>query len=603
MITIRFITEYFAPGQTVAMRWGPNWDLDRGGVYVDGAWTFYLDEAAFPGGIDFTFVLTPGRWHKAGGRRLEPWQFAAPFDVDGDAGYDPADPATSPFQPADEAIVENPAVAQRFFTRNLSPDKEWDVIVVGSGMGGGVLASRLAALGAEVLVLEVGSYLFPTHIANLPRRLKTGRFDKHVWSLWDDFKVVNHVPGPGSQFVGAQGFNLGGRSLFWGGLVPRQVSWELAAWPEAVRDHLLQGGFAAAEAFMGAVPPDPDPYQAASRQALQAAFPGFVAEDARVAVQYEGATELALGAGLFSTADLLMQGRLVDDDAYVKPTVNLNTAVWRVVADPADPRRVTGVVGWDLLGRRQREFTAKTVVLSAGTIESAKIALQSGLADPNGLIGTGITDHTIRYRHFTLPPGSPFASTTQSAKVALRHPQATVDDHAFLAVVELGANFNQGRYIDPEHLRREREARGDWMLGELVFLHYADLNPAGLVVATGDPGVKAQVTVTPVPPPPGVLAETDALAADLFAAWGAQPVLGEEGWPGLQTAGLGGVAHEVGTLRMAGDGTGVVDDDLRFLAYDNLYACDNSVFQASPAANPSLTTTALALRLAAHLTA
>ena len=29
-------------------------------------------------------------------------------------------------------------------------------------------------------------------------------------------------------------------------------------------------------------------------------------------------------------------------------------------------------------------------------------------------------------------------------------------------------------------------------------------------------------------------------------------------------------------------------DDLRFLAYDNLYACDNSVFPASPAANPSL---------------
>ena len=39
---------------------------------------------------------------------------------------------------------------------------------------------------------------------------------------------------------------------------------------------------------------------------------------------------------------------------------------------------------------------------------------------------------------------------------------------------------------------------------------------------------------------------------------------------------------------------GVVDDDLRFLAYDNLYACDNSVFPASPAANPSLTTAALA---------
>ena len=53
---------------------------------------------------------------------------------------------------------------------------------------------------------------------------------------------------------------------------------------------------------------------------------------------------------------------------------------------------------------------------------------------------------------------------------------------------------------------------------------------------------------------------------------------------------------------MAGDGTGVVDADLKLLAYDNLYACDNSVFPTSPAANPSLTMVALALRLADHLT-
>lgn len=29
---------------------------------------------------------------------------------------------------------------------------------------------------------------------------------------------------------------------------------------------------------------------------------------------------------------------------------------------------------------------------------------------------------------------------------------------------------------------------------------------------------------------------------------------------------------------MAGDDSGVVDDKLKFLAYDHIYACDNSVF-------------------------
>ncbi len=62
MFTIRFMTEQYAPGQTVTLRWAPNWDLERGGVFKGGAWTFDLDEAAFPNGIEFKFVLTPARW-------------------------------------------------------------------------------------------------------------------------------------------------------------------------------------------------------------------------------------------------------------------------------------------------------------------------------------------------------------------------------------------------------------------------------------------------------------------------------------------------------------------------------------------------------------
>ena len=74
---------------------------------------------------------------------------------------------------------------------------------------------------------------------------------------------------------------------------------------------------------------------------------------------------------------------------------------------------------------------------------------------------------------------------------------------------------------------------------------------------------------------------------------------------GLHRSGTGYVAHEVGTLPMSQnpDGSGMVDANLQVWGKKGLHVCDNSVFPTSPAANPSLTLAALALRLAEHLCA
>lgn len=70
-------------------------------------------------------------------------------------------------------------------------------------------------------------------------------------------------------------------------------------------------------------------------------------------------------------------------------------------------------------------------------------------------------------------------------------------------------------------------------------------------------------------------------------------------WPEIFTSG----AHHVGTARMSkSDETGVVDSNLKVHCKENMYICDGSVFSTSGNVNIGLTISALAMRLAHHLT-
>ena len=588
MFLVRFRTEDFPPDDEVTLRSGVDgWEVDVAGGYEDGAWVFRLDEARYGPVLDFKFVLD--RTTFMDGPNLTVRPFAG-----GDAEFAGGEVR---FSPMAAVVTENGEVQQRFFRPNHDGAHVYDVIVVGSGLGGGLLADQLCDAGADVLVLEAGSLLFPTHVGNLPRRLRIGRFDKNVWGLFPEFSFANYVNVQNSFFGGAQAFNLGGRSLFWGGLIPRMGAWELADWPAPVRDYLGTTGYRLAEDNLNRNGPLGSAYQEDTKRELRRLLPDFDHLDAPVAAQYEGYTPMAVPGGMFSTADLLTEDRLVVDPGRPVPTVNLNHAVQQVLTDGS---RAVGVRCYDLLNRRQRDYRADAVVLCAGTIESAKIALLSGLADPNDVIGRGITDHPIWFTHFSLPAGSPHAATDASAKVWSRHRDTAVDRHPYNLVVELGADFNQGRYVDPDNLARHRQEKADATLAEIVFLFNAPLVETNRLRVVGPSYLPVEVDVQPYPLPAGVLDEARDVAATVLGGLGAQPIENET--LDLVPAKLGGVAHEVGTLRMSGTGSGVVDADLKFHAYDNLYACDNSVFASSPAANPSLTLAALSLRLAQHLT-
>ena len=343
-----------------------------------------------------------------------------------------------------------------------------------------------------------------------------------------------------------------------------------------------------------------------------------------VAVEYAGPTEWSVPAGLFSTADLLLKDALVESANVQQPgrslAVNLNHAAWQVTFNPNNRSQVTGVRCYDLLENQIRTYRAKAVVLAAGALESPKIALQSGIQNPK--VGVGIVDHAIYYRHFVVSPetlrnlgltpqvpsAAPPREEPRSTKLLLHHKLATKQDHAFDVILELGAQFNQGRFVDRDHIEDDLKIREGYLLCEIVFQFYAPLmeqNSVRLAANGGGPGKPVDVYMEVAAVPGALLTQARQVAKKELKELRALSVLGEDqlyaadGLPNLKLADVGGVAHEVGTLRMPIAGAkGVVDKDLKFEGYENLFACDNSVFPCSPAGNPSLTLVALARRCA-----
>ena len=111
----------------------------------------------------------------------------------------------------------------------------YDAVVIGSGYGGGVAASRLARMGLRVAVLEQGRLWRPGDFpATAKARRKTTRLTAARPKVGDPAGLYYLSVGKGLTVFGASG--LGGGSLINAGVTLRPDFARLrkAGWPHAV---------------------------------------------------------------------------------------------------------------------------------------------------------------------------------------------------------------------------------------------------------------------------------------------------------------------------------------------------------------------------------
>lgn len=436
------------------------------GLYRDGMWVFELPgegwttcrlvldgqvEGVFPTGVRDTAAAVSADHERA----------ARGF-TDDDVIF-----ATPPI------AVDDGRLQQTWFAEGPEKDQLWDVVVVGTGMGGGVLLSALAdkvVEGAQptmaVLGLEAGSLLFPTHVANLPRVYFGGptAFSTSLWSTIETFGSQPFATDPGpvdppvaeaDRWTGHEVFALGGRTLYWGGLCPRISEGELDRWPPPVTRDLVDstapgqpgGYYDRAEVLLGVGSPDADPLQSRTEQMLDGLGTGRINEPAPVALRHEKRTSWRIPGGLFSTAELLLEGRLsqaAPNGSFGVPYLHLGELVVGVepIADADGGRWL--VRGVDLRDNSPTRHRARAVVLSAGTVESARIIEASPVQLPGAGVGVGLTEHTMVFKHFQIPPSTVPDGSTGSAQVLSTPPSRDSPDQWNL-LLELGSDLALGR--------------------------------------------------------------------------------------------------------------------------------------------------------------
>lgn len=518
----------------------------------------------------------------------------------------------------------------------MSATHSYDVIIIGSGAGGGTLAHRLAATGKKILLLERGDYVprekdnWSTRAVNLEGKYNT----REVWRDKDGRELhphTNYFVGGNTKFYGAALFRLRagdfGEIRHHGGVSP--------AWPISYRE--LEPYYAQAErlyhvhGMRGEDPTEPPasgpyPHPAVSHEPriqhlhddLEAL--GLKPFHVPLGVMLDEQNPHQSQCIRCDTCDghpCLLHGKAdaqvcAVDPALRFPNVTLITGalVKRLVTDPTG-RTVTRVV----VERNglPDEFRGDLVVVSAGAINSAALLLRSandrhprGLANGSDVVGRHYMGHinSIQMALSKCPNPTVFQKTL--AINDFYGPSAEWDfpmGHiSFVGKLD-GDTLRAGAPALVPGWTLDRMARHSldfWLTSEDLPApdNRVTLNAAGEIVLSYTPNNEEghrRLTATLK----RLMQQTTKCSVHGHECH--QGLLARSLWVG-QRIPLAGVAHQCGTIRFGADpANSALDVHCKAHELDNLYVVDASFFPSSGAVNPALTIMANALRVGDHL--
>ena len=461
--------------------------------------------------------------------------------------------------------------------------KEYDVIVVGTGAGGGAALWRLCEqwrnTGKRVGVVERGGLVLPTHAYNLPTK-------DTAMNLYNNPRIGIRLGDSLPQFSGARLVQaLGGRTLFWGSVCPRIPDFELAEWPVPIQE--MQRYYSIAERVMNV----------SSLFGRYSSFTQILLDRLR-ANGYPEAVEQPNAYNIQPTQYGKIQSNVAFSSiiylarAMALHPVDLavNARAIQVLTDQNYKTRGIRVI---TPYNRVYDLQAKTVVLAASALETPRILLCSGI--PGRAIGHYLTNHSIlsgtgeiNSAHFPEILGN----------IDILVPQTPHRPYQLQMTGPYPFYFYQ-YLVKP----RVNEWKGNNMntLGK-VESRYANrvfLDPIRRD-ANGIPEIQVQFSYSPKDW--AVIEQSEVAFRRMASITGLEL---EKSGPESSDISLllpGADSHESGTCRMGFDpNTSVTDPYCQVHGVPGLFISDNSVLPSMGAVNPTLSTVALAIRMADHI--